>query len=136
MEQLALFAIPRVIGGGDDELDSDKPAMHQAEQDPSQADQRSDTSRGKLEWVPDPPLHIAAFSGDFDEVEQLILDGADIGATGETWGTALSAAELGGNPQVVSLLRNLSSPQSQEKAADDNAYIERSKYPGMFRYLT
>ena len=104
MEQLALFAIPPVIEDGDNELDSNHVVMPQEGEDRNQPDRRPATPTAELDWQPDPPLHIAAFRGDIEEVKRLILDGADTDATGETWGTAVSAAEKGGHDRLAGLL--------------------------------
>lgn len=113
MEQLALFAIPRTAG---QEHDSSRGSSHAAQ--PSIPEFTSNASEAELSWLPDPPLHLAAFEGDVKEVERLLNDGADVEASGETWGTALSAAETGGHTQLVALLRswqsnNLRPPVSQ-----------------------
>ncbi len=133
MEQLALFAIPQVIEDVDNELASDKPAMNQVATVPSQPDRGPEVNAAELDWQPDPPLHIAAFEGDLDKVRRLILDdGADPDASGETWGTALSAAETGGNAEVVNLLRihshldssDLRTPEPQPNSAGGSEPVE------------
>lgn len=104
MEQLALFAIsPLVVEDSDNELDSNHVVM--PEDDLRQAERRSATPMAELDWHPDPPLHLAAFRGDVTEIKRLIVDGADIDATGETWGTTFAAAEMGGYSSISKLLR-------------------------------
>jgi hypothetical protein len=89
MEQLALFAIPRNHGlEGDNESGSNAPG------DRSVGSTRGSQERlDSLDWQPDPPLHIAAFQGNLEQVRELLEAGADIDAPGETWGSAIAAAE-------------------------------------------
>ncbi|RYO80122.1 hypothetical protein DL766_001564 [Monosporascus sp. MC13-8B] len=112
MEQLALFAISPVMDDDDNHGSSNATIQ-------SQPDLSAETEETELTWQPDPPLHLAAFGGDVEEVWRLLHDGADVEATGETWGTALSAAETGGHTQVVALLRSWQARSSRPPGSQD-----------------
>jgi hypothetical protein len=92
-EQLALFAIPRTShidihedtdGSAGGDLLSHTQVLH-LESD-AHGDDKVQT------WVPDPPLLVAASSGNLSEVELLLAGGADPTAKGESWGDLWEAA--------------------------------------------
>ncbi len=93
MEQLALFALPRNY----DETDASTAAAA-CYRDDSESDLESLASYEDLQ---NPPLHIAAFEGLEEEVIQLLEDGTDVTASGQTWGNVLTAAIIGGHPPIV-----------------------------------
>lgn len=96
MEQLALFALPRDLDK--DDTSAGAVAGH---------DSHSVSDLGSLasyENQHDPPLHIAAYEGLEEEILQLLQDGSDIEAPGQTWGDALTAAIIGGQTSIVRLL--------------------------------
>ncbi|KAI0447114.1 hypothetical protein F4803DRAFT_546648 [Xylaria telfairii] len=100
MEQLALFAIPRSMGDDGSEEDSDGAARSRCTAKYSNTDNV---------WIPDPPLHIAAASGDLATFRVLLQEGADIDSRGETWGTVLDAAlscQHSTRDDILSHLRN------------------------------
>ena len=99
MEQLALFALPRVSDVGEGSWESAKPVvpLNTAENIGQGADQSSHELK-------DPPLHVAAFEGRGIEIRRMLQDGHDIDASGTTWGSVLGAAIAGGHPAVTKLL--------------------------------
>ncbi|KAK7937677.1 uncharacterized protein PG986_014545 [Apiospora aurea] len=92
LEQLALFALPRYRDGDLNNNTSEGANVSRSTVDQLESSPPRDERESTEEWVPDPPLHIAAARGDFEEVWRLIDDGADIHLRGETWGSALDAA--------------------------------------------
>jgi hypothetical protein len=100
MEQLALFAIPRTVNLEDDDTRASSNAVIQSLPEIAAPDANKD----ELSWPADPPLHVAAFAGDVEEVRHLLSEGADIEAEGETWGTTRAAAEAGGNAEIIEIL--------------------------------
>ncbi|KAI8956283.1 hypothetical protein F4801DRAFT_10365 [Xylaria longipes] len=110
MEQLALFAIPRNMG--DDESDEDTNKVAALSRSTVNAEPRSpmfEISNTNEGWIPDPPLHIAAASGDLVTFRVLLEEGADIHLRGETWGTVLDAAcscQQSTRDDILSLLRS------------------------------
>ncbi|KAH6612317.1 hypothetical protein B0J18DRAFT_441861 [Chaetomium sp. MPI-SDFR-AT-0129] len=113
MEQLALFAASRstIDPGAEQEHEQGGGSRGSSNAAlPSQVlESTSDANNAEPNWSPDPPLHVAAFAGDINEVRRLLGEGADVLAGGETWGSAISAAEAGGHSNIVALLK---SPQS------------------------
>jgi len=96
MEQLALFALPRNLDKED--TSADAVAGH---------DSHSDSDMGSHASYDDqdnPPLHTAAYEGLEEEILQLLQDGSDIEAPGQTWGNVLTAAIIGGQTSIVRLL--------------------------------
>lgn len=96
MEQLALFALPRDFDKED--ISADAVAGHDNHLD---FDLGSQASYDNQE---NPPLHIAAYEGLEEEILQLLSDGSDIEAPGQTWGHVLTAAIIGGQTSIVRLL--------------------------------
>lgn len=93
MEQLALFAIPRSMGDNELEEGSNKVvALSRSTVDVKPQLHMPEISNTDDEWIPDPPLRIAAASGDLAAFRILLEEGADIHSRGETWGTVLDAA--------------------------------------------
>jgi len=129
MEQLALFAIPRTTRGEYDssgqQRDNCGASSNAAIQSLPEA--TLNASEAELNWLPDPPLHLAAFKGDVEEVQRLLDDGADVEAIGETWGTALSAAETGGHTQLVTLLRSWQSNNFRPPVSQDQEPMTENK---------
>ncbi|KAI0965397.1 hypothetical protein F4678DRAFT_335366 [Xylaria arbuscula] len=110
MEQLALFALPRNTDGDDIEQGTNQVASRSRSTDDEQKNlprtSHTDTSE---EWIPDPPLHIAAATGNLAAVRSLLEEGADVYSRGETWGATTDAALFyqGSTRDVImSLLRN------------------------------
>ncbi|KAK4141399.1 uncharacterized protein C8A04DRAFT_31029 [Dichotomopilus funicola] len=125
MEQLALFAASRstIDPGAEQEHEQGGGSRGSSNAAlPSQVlESTSDANNAGLNWSPDPPLHVAAFAGEINEVRRLLGEGADVLAGGETWGSAILAAEAGGHSNIVALLK---SPQPdsinpQPTIADD-----------------
>ncbi|KAK6851945.1 hypothetical protein PG995_012070 [Apiospora arundinis] len=92
LEQLALFALPRLADehqneNASEEANVSRSTVNQLDSSPTDSEQEPGE-----EWIPDPPLHIAAARGDFEEVKRLVNDGADVHLRGETWGSVLDAA--------------------------------------------
>ncbi|KAK4033527.1 kinase-like domain-containing protein [Parachaetomium inaequale] len=121
MEQLALFAIPPAMDSEQGDSQAGSNAAMQSAPDAS-----SEPSGAELVWPPDPPLHLAAFRGDVNEVQRLIDDGADLEAGGETWGTALLAAEAGGHSQLVTLLKLGQSAASRDGHLESPMHVPPS----------
>lgn len=96
MEQLALFALPR--DHEDQDASTGAAAGHENH---SESDLGS---RASYEEVNNPPLHIAAYEGLEAEVRQLLDEGAEVNAVGQTWGHVLTAAIIGGYPHIVQVL--------------------------------
>jgi len=96
MEQLALFALPRNLDKED--TSANAVAGHDCH---SEFDLGSQASYDGQE---NPPLHIAAYEGLEEEILQLLQDGSDIDAPGQTWGNVLTAAIIGGQTSIVRLL--------------------------------
>ena len=100
MEQLALFAIPRISDVGDMSFTSIRAALtlpnmnDGIEAENALADKEPD----------DLPLHHAAYEGRGVDVKRLIQSGHNIDAVGKTWGTALGAAVEGRHLAVVKFL--------------------------------
>jgi hypothetical protein len=102
----------------------------------SQPGTGSDTGEeAELTWPPDPPLHLAAFTGDVNEVQRLLDDGADPEASGETWGTALSAAEAGGHARVVDVLKTWQSTNPRDYL-ESQTYVPPSPESRLARFIT
>lgn len=127
MEQLALFAAPRstIEPGAEQEEHGQGGGSHGSSNAALGSQGLEPTSdaniNAEVNWLPDPPLHVAAFAGDIDEVRRLLREGADALAGGETWGSAISAAEAGGHSNVVALLKSpqLDSINPQPTITDD-----------------
>ncbi|KAK8076171.1 hypothetical protein PG994_003443 [Apiospora phragmitis] len=120
LEQLALFSLPRHRDGDLNDNTSEganlsHATINQLESSPFEDERESDE-----EWIPDPPLHIAAARGDFKEVKRLIDDGADIHLRGETWGSVLDAA-LAYHGAYDSNLLGLFRRELGDHQADDEA---------------
>ncbi|KAK8091823.1 hypothetical protein PG997_002184 [Apiospora hydei] len=92
LEQLALFALPRHRDGDLNDNTSEGANVSRSTINQLEPTSSGDEFESIGEWVPDPPLHIAAARGDYEEAWRLIDDGADIHLRGETWGSALDAA--------------------------------------------
>ncbi|KXX82782.1 hypothetical protein MMYC01_200765 [Madurella mycetomatis] len=91
-EQLALFALPRRSG---DECDVQELHGSLSRSLPSSShrlDSVGDDGDPNRPWLLDPPLHIAVASGNLQEVERMLREGADPELKGETWGDIYSAA--------------------------------------------
>ncbi|KAK0616329.1 hypothetical protein B0T14DRAFT_567936 [Immersiella caudata] len=93
-EQLALFAIPRTSHGDihenpDGSTDQD---LLSHTQEPRLKSNEKDNEQETQAWIPDPPLLVAASSGNLDEVELLLAGGADPRAGGESWADLWEAA--------------------------------------------
>ena len=92
LEQLALFALPRHSDGdGNDNTNGGANLSRSTANHLEHLSPGGEQEPGE-EWVPDPPLHVAAARGDFGEVKRLLDDGADIHLRGDTWGSVLDAA--------------------------------------------
>ncbi|KAI0903977.1 hypothetical protein F4823DRAFT_568175 [Ustulina deusta] len=110
MEQLALFAISRDMG--DNELEEDSGKAAASSRSTVKAELQSPIpgiSNADDAWIPDPPLHIAAASGDLATFRVLLEEGADIHSRGETWGTVSDAAfscQQSTRDRILSLLRS------------------------------
>ena len=100
MQQLALFALPRVSDVGEDSWESDKAALIT----PDALDDVQQDSALKGREPVDPPMHRAAYDGNGVEIVRMLKAGINIDATGSTWGSVLGAAIAGGHPAVVKLL--------------------------------
>ncbi|KAK7918485.1 hypothetical protein PG985_010359 [Apiospora marii] len=108
LEQLALFALPRYRDGDNDNNTSEGANLSRSTINELEYLPFGDEREPDEEWIPDPPLHVAAARGDFEEVKRLIDDGADIHLRGETWGSVLDAAlSYGGiyDPTLLELFR-------------------------------
>jgi hypothetical protein len=101
MEQLALFAVPRSFGGEDE---SKMDSVVVAESSRANSRDASDKDSEDASWPLDPPLHIAASKGNFEEVRRLLEEGADPNAKGETWSSAMRAANGGQKHDIWELL--------------------------------
>ena len=100
MEQLALFALPRISDVGDESWESGKAAL--VTPDVSASTDAEDAI--PFNEPDDLPIHHAAYEGRGVEIKRLLQDGQDIDVIGRTWGTALGAAILGKRPAAVKLL--------------------------------
>ena len=100
MEQLALFAIPRLSDVGDMSFTSIRAALTL----PNMNDGIEAENALADKEPNDLPLHHAAYEGRGVDVKRLIQSGHNIDAIGKTWGTALGAAVKGKHPAVVKLL--------------------------------
>ena len=100
MQQLALFALPRVSDVGEDSWESNKAALIAPD---DLDDVQQDLAQTGTEPI-DPPIHRAAYEGDGVEIIRMLKAGINIDATGSTWGSVLGAAIAGGHPAVVKLL--------------------------------
>ena len=127
MEQLALFAIPR--GFDDDENTGSSGVPAGIGTNASSEKQRDSGSGASYEKENNPPLHVAAFEGLEAEVSQLLEEGADPNSRGETWGSALRAAALGGHEPVSRLLLN-SGADSSAQTRDSRSVFESSAHRG------
>ncbi|KAI1292939.1 hypothetical protein F5Y03DRAFT_15812 [Xylaria venustula] len=110
MEQLALFAIPRNTDGDDIEQGTNQVAARSRSTDDGQKNlpgtSHTDTNE---EWIPDPPLHIAAATGNLAVVRSLLEEGADVHSRGETWGDVMDAAlfyQGSTRNEIITLLEN------------------------------
>ncbi|KAI8635553.1 hypothetical protein F5Y19DRAFT_14534 [Xylariaceae sp. FL1651] len=123
MEQLALFAIPRSMGYDEPEGDTDRMAALSRSTDNMQVQSLTpETPNAVDEWIPDPPLHIAAASGDLARFRALLEEGADIHSRGETWGTVLDAASCCQEPtreDILTILRSRSEDWALPDIAND-----------------
>jgi hypothetical protein len=93
-EQLALFAIPRTSHGDIHEnIDgsSDADLLSHTQEPHLQSNEGNDGQETQT-WMPDPPLLVAAFTGNLAQVELLLAGGADPRASGESWGDLWDAA--------------------------------------------
>ncbi|KAI0096999.1 hypothetical protein GGR51DRAFT_486625 [Nemania sp. FL0031] len=130
MEQLALFAIPRSMD--DDESEGGSNRNVELSRSTVNAELQSSTPQepnASDEWVPDPPLHVAAASGDVATFRVLLEKGADIHLRGETWRTVEEAALSCRQPtraDILNLLRNHSDallvPDITTKVERDDDY--------------
>ncbi|KAK8022470.1 hypothetical protein PG993_013237 [Apiospora rasikravindrae] len=120
LEQLALFALPRHRDGVLNNNASEGANVSRSTIDQIEPTPPGDEYESTEEWVPDPPLHIAAARGDYEEVWRLIDDGADIHLRGETWGSALDAA-LSYHGVYDSRLLELFRRELEEHHVDDGA---------------
>lgn len=139
MEQLALFALPRDLGK--DDTSAGAVAGH---------DIHSDSDLGSLASYDNqhnPPLHIAAYEGPEEEILQLLQDGSDIEAPGQTWGDALTAAIIGGQTSIVRLLLDhgadvdghtgpFGSPLQAAAQKGDDASIQLLRDAGAMNFAT
>ena len=100
MQQLALFALPRVSDIGDESWESDKAALIT----PDIVDNVNEDSMQRSAEPKDPPLHVAAYQRNGVEIMHMLKGGHNIDATGSTWGSVLGAAIAGGHPAIVKLL--------------------------------
>ena len=100
MQQLALFALPRVSDVGEDSWESDKAALIMPD---DLDDVQQDLVVANTEPL-DPPMHRAAYEGNGLGIVRMLKAGINIDATGSTWGSVLGAAIAGGHPAVVKLL--------------------------------
>lgn len=103
MEQLALFAIPRTYEhAGNDAASTERSTGAKAnscvKENYDFASQMSDQD------MDNPPLHIAAYVGNEAEVVRLLENGEDVNTKGDTWGSALGSAVVGGHSNVVMIL--------------------------------
>ena len=100
MEQLALFALPRISHLEDESFVSIRAALSVADvNDGIEAEIVLSSQEPE-----DLPYHIAAYEGRGVEIKRLLQNGQDIDAIGQTWGTALGAAVEGKQPAVIKLL--------------------------------
>lgn len=100
MQQLALFALPRVSDIGEESWESDKAAVL----NPETVDEVEQGSAQQSTEPSDPPMHLAAYEGNGVEIMRMLRGGNNIDAAGSTWGTVMGAAIAGGHPAVVKLL--------------------------------
>ncbi|KAI0871097.1 hypothetical protein GGS24DRAFT_472772 [Hypoxylon argillaceum] len=133
MEQLALFAILRSIG--DDEAEEGTNQVVAPDRSTVNAAPQSLVLRGSKtddEWALDPPLHMAAASGDLATFRVLLEEGADIHLRGETWGTALDAAlscQQSTRDDILNILRNLSERPSEPLSEPPRERLGRTPSP-------
>lgn len=100
MEQLALFAIPRVSDVGEESFTSIRAALTA----PNIDDGLEAGNTLAHKEPEDLPLHLAAYEGRGVEVNRLLQSGQDIDIVGKTWGTPLGAAIAGKRLAVIKLL--------------------------------
>ncbi|KAJ8133330.1 hypothetical protein O1611_g298 [Lasiodiplodia mahajangana] len=110
MEQLASFAIPRSMGDDGSEDGSGKGvALSRSTVNAELQMSMPELPNTGDEWISDPPLHIAAASGDLAMFRYLLEEGDDIYLRGETWGTVVDAAlscPSSTRDDILDLLRN------------------------------
>lgn len=100
MEQLALFAIPRVSDVGEQSFTSTRAALPA----PNVDDRLEVENAVADKELQDLPLHFAAYEGRGVEVKRLLQSGQDIDIVGKTWGTPLGAAVAGKRLAIIKLL--------------------------------
>lgn len=113
MEQLALFALPMIVGMQEEDFESaeahsgagtDSRSTRFDFTDSSSSDDGRDDFTGSSSVKEDPPLHLAAFNGRVGEVKARLRRGEDPNTTGPTWGNTLGAAVAGDQAKAVKLL--------------------------------
>lgn len=103
MKQLALFALSRAHEHTSNDA---VPSEISAEAKPNSRVKGNHDSLSQIsnQDIENPPLHIAAYVGTETEVVHLLEIGEDVNSKGDTWGSALGAAVIGGHFNVVKIL--------------------------------
>ena len=113
MEQLALFALPKIDGLQEEDFESEEAHSGAGTNsrstrfdftDSGSSNDGRDLSTEFSSAKEDPPLHLAAFNGRIGEVKARLRKGEDPNTTGPTWGSTLGAAVANNQTKIVKLL--------------------------------